>query len=161
VIEASKEDIENRRKRAQTMEQLDVLPTQEFVGHSKQAYATQPLNEFQRRLRSRLNNGSVLNHVVPSKFDRPVWGNKMSVKRAWTEQICNIPFDQGADYRNLPPKLKSWGKSHPNSAAAKNKFYPGIMGRLGLDEPSNTLLTKLTYADKGTKVLKFMWIESV
>lgn len=94
-----------------------------------------------------------MNHVTPSWYDDPSRvGFNRRLRSARTEQVCNVPLRPGADHRDLPDELKSWGNYHPDSAASKNKFYPGRMGRLQLDKPFTACLTTVDPSGAGSQV---------
>lgn len=145
--------MKERLERAWEFEQFHVLPDQDYVGHNKQPYATAPLNEFQRGLRKGCNNELLYNHTVHSWFDQPSWTAKDGrLRNARTEQICSVPFQVGSDHRDLPEKLRPWFMYHQESAAARNRFYPGRMARANLNEVLHTLLTDVSPSGKNKGV---------
>ena len=153
VIPASQEELEDRAKRAEDIEQIRVYPGDNYVGHNEQDYATSPCNEFQRKMRAGISK--LTNHVTEAWYDKPSWRKRTNaLSGARTEQVCNIGFGPDDDFRSLPPKLQPWFLSHPDSAAAKKDFdfVRGRFGRLKANEPFSICLTTTEPARKGSRV---------
>jgi DNA (cytosine-5)-methyltransferase 1 len=130
--------------RAKRITQFKVRPQNLWIGKEKDSYVHPPLSEYQRRLRK----------------DVPIDGVRCHFTRTWndmlTERICSIPLVAGADHRDLPEKLRPWCLSHPDSAAERHHFWPGLFGRLDLRGAFETALTEVHPNNKqGVRVSDF------
>jgi site-specific DNA-cytosine methylase len=143
------------RIRAKKIPQVHITQDLLYAGNDRQPYASDPLTEYQRRIRKGASK-IVHNHVTPAWYDHPTIGKSKSgdqaLRYAKTEQICSIPMLPGADHRDLPKTLKSWWMYHKNSAAKRNKFYPGRFGRLSYEESFGVCLADIDPGGKNGKV---------
>jgi len=115
-----------------------------MIGQDLQPYASGPKSEYQRKLRAGIpKDQQVYNHVTLR------WSEK---KSKVIEQVCNVPLRPDADHRDLPMKLKPWGLSSANSAAARHDFYPGRIGRLDMEGVASTCMTRMDPNGKNGKV---------
>jgi hypothetical protein len=148
VIECSQGEKADRIQRSARIKQMAIVTGMEYVGSETQAYASPALSEYQRKLRRSVQDNELRNHVTIAFHDNPAVAKEKYIRHARTEQVCNIPMKPGADHRDLPRKLKNWGMAAAESAACRNKNYPGRIGRLDMEESFQALLTK---ADPGGK----------
>jgi hypothetical protein len=104
VVPESVKQKEERLKRSITIPAYKVMRDQPYVGLSRQEYASPPINEYQRRLRS---NCQLTNHVTTSYFDKDGQRTKTgAICCAMTEQICSVGLQPGSDYRSMPEALR-------------------------------------------------------
>ncbi|KAF7891357.1 uncharacterized protein EAF02_001682 [Botrytis sinoallii] len=117
--------------------QYPTLKKEKYIGLAKQNYASEPLSEFQRRLRPRksLSEQFLYNHVTS-------WSSSLD-----TERVCNVPLEGGADYRGVPQKILPKFLGETTADSQKNNVlrrdYCGRYGRQSVDDSFKVLTTKL------------------
>ncbi|CZS96724.1 uncharacterized protein RAG0_05935 [Rhynchosporium agropyri] len=121
--------------------QFEVVQNEDAIGLERQNYPTQPLSEYQRKMRIGVGMDNLMNHVTHQ------WQDHITIL------ICEIPMVPGADHRDVANELKPRFLWHPDSAAAKNKFYPGRCGRLDMKEGFGTCLTDMYPISMNGKVV--------
>lgn len=125
---------EERRDRSRRIRQYSVNPVNNkklnFIGQDLQPYLSEPLSEFQRKLRKGLTRQQLRNHVTYNA------GEKM------VERVCNIPLEHQlprADYRYLPDLIKTPALLDPPT----EKKYDGRYRRLQMDGIFDTCMTRM------------------
>ncbi|KAF7858920.1 hypothetical protein EAF04_008961 [Stromatinia cepivora] len=105
----------------------------DYVGLAKQAYVSDPLNEYQRKIRKSVPNDLLQNHTM----------HQLSQK--YTEQLCNIPFRAGANYKNMPKNLlpKFLRQALNNSLDGGQEELSGRYGRQSVKQGFKVVTTKL------------------
>jgi len=152
VIQRSWDEKNDRIQRSARIKQMAIIKGMDYVGSELQPYASPPLSEYQRKLRRSVKDNQLRNHVTLAYLDNPTVVKGQYIRQARTEQICNIPMRPGADHRDLPRGLKNWGLTAAESAARRNKDYPGRYGRLNMDGSLQICLTKADPAGKSGRV---------
>lgn len=109
------------------------------VGEYIQSYASRPLTEFQRQIRSNVTGDRVKNH-----FTRR-WGEVVMLR------IARIPLTPGANHNDMPAKYDV-PCLRIGPTAARHRFYPTRYCRLDYNEQFPTCLTDVDPAGENGKV---------
>nr|CAB09661.1 DNA-C5-methyltransferase [Ascobolus immersus] len=137
-----------------TIEKFSVSKATSFVGYLLQPYHSRPQSEFQRRLRTKLvpsddpaEEPSLLTTKLVTAHVTRLFNKET------TQRIVCVPMWPGADHRSLPKEMRPWCLVDPNSQAEKHRFWPGLFGRLGMEDFFSTALTDVQPCGKQGKVL--------
>lgn len=124
VPNESRADKEARDRRAFKFRQV-ILDGSNLtrIGRDVDRYASEPLSEYQRKMRQGNQGQEVQDHYTMR------WRDDMMVR------ILRIPMRPGANHLDLPPEQDMWCLRDKNSAAAKHRFYPDRFGRLDFEKP--------------------------
>ncbi|CAD6446883.1 d7fae66c-f99c-475f-ada8-b85eab7b8e48 [Sclerotinia trifoliorum] len=111
----------------------------DYVGFAKQAYLTDPLNEYQRKMRKSVPSDHLQNYTI----------HQLSQK--YTEQLCNIPLRAGANYKNIPKNLltKFLQQALDNPRNGGQDELRGRYGRQSVKQGFKVVTTKLNISSVG------------
>ncbi|KAI9640608.1 hypothetical protein NHQ30_010907 [Ciborinia camelliae] len=131
----------SRLKRDQTVTQyssLDSPKTTRYAGLIKQAYASDPLSEYQRKMRKSVPRQLLQNHTI----------HCISTKE--TERLCNIPILAGANYKNMPvnllPDFLQTARANSRNISSGRDDYRGRYGRQSIDQSFKVVTTSVENA---------------
>ncbi|KAH7346621.1 S-adenosyl-L-methionine-dependent methyltransferase [Rhexocercosporidium sp. MPI-PUGE-AT-0058] len=132
----------NNQQGRKHLKKYKVIQGEDSVGLNEQSYASQPLCEYQRKLRAKVGKNPLMNHVTQH------WSEER------TALVCDVPLWPGADHRDVPDDAnKPSFLYHEELQAAKNKFYPGRYGRLDMEGTFDVCLTSMNPGGQNGRVL--------
>ncbi|KAF8588670.1 S-adenosyl-L-methionine-dependent methyltransferase [Ramaria rubella] len=106
-------------------------------------YVTPSVNAYQWRLRKNL--------ILSTDISYQHYTKHLPMNQV--ENICDVPFSRGADYRHLNQEKRDWSLRGPTSAKAMAGFQGGAYTRLNPDGYFQTVVTNVGPVAKQSQIL--------
>ncbi|KAG4032606.1 hypothetical protein MFRU_006g00760 [Monilinia fructicola] len=133
IIPETSEQKSSRLNREKNIAQHSTLNKEKLVGLEKQPYGSEPLCEYQRKMRKLVPNQFLYNHVN----HRPSLEN--------SERHCNVPLRAGATYEDIPkdilPDFLQRNLKKLRGDSSYKDQYRGRFGRQSVDQSFKVVTT--------------------